>query len=88
MASLCLSHQEASTGMQHELFRSLRDLNLRSTFDLDLSRSNRISFEASLREKQADAIVNSLSLFLPSLPVTLSVSSITNIIMCGGPSIE
>ena len=49
MASLCLSHQDASTAMQYDLFRSLRDLGLRSNFDLDLSRSNHISFEASLR---------------------------------------
>ena len=47
IGSLCLSHQDASTDMQHDLFRSLRDL--------DLLRSNNIFFEASLREKHDDA---------------------------------
>ena len=50
MASLCLSHQDASTDMQHDLFRSLRDLDQRSDFDLDLSRSNNLSLEVSTRE--------------------------------------
>ena len=58
MVSLCLSHQDASTGMQHDPFRSLRDLDRRWNFDLDLSRSNNISFEASLREKHDDAIAD------------------------------
>ena len=61
MASLCLSLQDAFTDMQHELFWSLRDLDLRSNFYLDLSRSNHMSFEASLREKHGDAIADSLS---------------------------
>ena len=67
MASLCLSHQDASTDMQHDLFWSLRDLDLRSNFDLDLLRSNHISFEASLREKHDDAIADSLSLLVQKL---------------------
>ena len=53
MALLYLPHQDASTDMQHDLCWSLRDLKL-SNFDLDLSRSNNISFEASLREKHDD----------------------------------
>ena len=62
MASLCLSHQDASTDMQHGLFWSLRDLDLRSNFDLDLTRSNHIPFEASLPEKYDDIIADSLSI--------------------------
>ena len=61
MALLRLSHQDASTDMQHDLFWSLSDLDLRSNFDLDLSRSNYVSFKASLREKHDDAIADSLS---------------------------
>ena len=44
MASPCLSHLDASTDMQHDQFRLLCDLDLRSNFDLDLSRLNDISF--------------------------------------------
>ena len=64
MASLCLSHQEASTDMQHAQFCSLHDLDLISNFDLDLSRSNHIYFEGSLREKHDDVIADSLSLVI------------------------
>ena len=53
--------------MQHNLFRSLRDLDLRSNFDLDLSRLNHMSSEASLREKHGDAIADSLSLLVQKL---------------------
>ena len=55
MTLLCLSQQDTSTDVQHDLLWSLRDLDLRLNFDLDLSRSNHISFEASLREKHDDA---------------------------------
>ena len=70
MVSLCVSHQDASTDMQHDLLRTLRDLDLRSNFDLDFSRSNHISFEASVRGKHDDAIVDSLSLLVQKLFVT------------------
>ena len=59
MASLCLSHQDASIDMQRDLFRLLRDL--------DLSRSNHISLELSLREKHDDAIADSVSLSVQKL---------------------
>ena len=36
--------------MQHDLLRSLRDLDLRSTFEADLSRSTYIWFDSSRRE--------------------------------------
>ena len=49
MASLCLSQQDATTDMQHDLFWALRDLDLWSTY---------ISFETSLREKHDAAIVD------------------------------
>ena len=65
MASLCLSHQDASTDMEQDLFWPLPEL--RSNFDPDLSRSNYTSFEASLREKHDDAIANSLSLSVQKL---------------------
>ena len=67
MASLCLSHQDASTDMQRDLFWSLRDLDLRSNFNLDLSRIDNISLKAPLREKHDDAIANSLSLLVQKL---------------------
>ena len=57
MASLRLSNKDASTDMQHGLFWSLRDLDPRSTFGVDLSRSNHAYFEASLQEKHDDAIL-------------------------------
>ena len=62
MTSLCLSHQDASTDMQHGLFWSLRDLDLRSNLDLEFSRSSHVSFESSLWKKHDAAIADSLSL--------------------------
>ena len=67
MASLYLFHRDSSIDMQHDLFRSLRDLDLRSNFDLDFSRSIHISFEPSLREKHDDVITDSLSLLVQTL---------------------
>ena len=58
MASFCLSHQDASTDKQRDLFCSLRDLDLKSNFNLDLSRLDNISLKAPLREKHDDAIAN------------------------------
>ena len=75
MGSLCLSHQEASIDMQHDLFWSLRDLDLRSNFDLDLSWSKYIYFEASPREKHDCAIADSLSLLVQKLFVKEYFSS-------------
>ena len=66
MASLCLSHQDASTD-KYDLFGPLRDIDLRSNFDLNFSRSNYISFEASLREKHDDVIADFLSLLVQKL---------------------
>ena len=41
--------------MQHDLFGSGHDLDLRSNFQHDLSRSNYISFDAARQEKHDDA---------------------------------
>ena len=60
MVSLSLSLQDASIDMQHDLFRSLRDLDLRLNFDIDLSTSNHTSLELSLRDKHDGAIADSL----------------------------
>ena len=69
MASLCLSHQNGSIDMQHDLFRSLRDPYLRLNFDIDITRSNSRSIYLSkrLREKHDDVIVYSLSLLVQKL---------------------
>ena len=47
VVSLCFSHQDASIHMQYDLLGSPRDLDLRSNFDLDLSRSCYTCFYAS-----------------------------------------
>ena len=57
---MCLSYQGASTDMQHDLVGSPRDLDLRSNFDLDFSRSPCICFDASRREKHDGAKLISL----------------------------
>ena len=67
MASLSLCYQDASTNMQRDLFRLLRDLDPRQNFDLDLSKSNNTSFEASLRGNKDDIIADYLSLLLQKL---------------------
>ena len=69
MASLCLLHKDAWTDMQHDLFRSLRDLDPRSNFDIDLSRSNHISFEASLRGNHDYVIADSVSLLVQKVHI-------------------
>ena len=51
VVSLCFSHQEASIHMQYDLLESPRDLDLRSSFDLDLSRPYYTFFDASWRGK-------------------------------------
>ena len=50
-APKCLSPPGASNDMQFDLLRSLRDLDLRSNFEVDLSRSNYISFDSPRRDK-------------------------------------
>ena len=62
-----LAHQDASNDMQYDKFLSLRDIDLRSNFNLDLSRSTCIPVKASLREKHDDAIADSLSFLVQKL---------------------
>ena len=45
LTPLCLSRQDASIDMQHDILGSSRDLDLRSNFQLDLLRSSYMSFE-------------------------------------------
>ena len=58
VVSVCLSRQYASTDMQ---LGSRRDLDLRSNFDLDLSRSCYICFDASWRGKHDGVKIIALS---------------------------
>ena len=58
VVSMCLSRQYASTDMQ---FGSRRDLDLRSNFDLDLSRSCYACFDASWRAKHYGVNIIALS---------------------------
>ena len=48
---MCSARRYGSTDMQHDPFRSGHDLDLRSNFQVDLSRSNYSSFDASWREE-------------------------------------
>ena len=48
---MCLSRQYASTHVQYDLLGSPRDLEIRSNFELDFSRSTCTWFDASWREK-------------------------------------
>ena len=61
MVSLCFSHQDASKHMQYDLLGSPRDLDLRSNFDLDLSRSCYTCFDASWRGKHDGVKIIALS---------------------------
>ena len=53
--------------MQHDLFGSGHDLDLRSIFQHDLSRSNYISFDASRQEKHDAGKINVMSLLIQKL---------------------
>ena len=48
--------------MQHDMVRSIRDLDLRSRSRIDLSRLNHISFDSSRRGKHDGAIIFALTL--------------------------
>ena len=62
-----LSRRDASVDMQHDLIGSWPDLDLRSNFDLDLSRSSGICFESSWREKHDGVKIISVSLLVQKL---------------------
>ena len=59
---MCSGRQCRSTDMQHDLFGSGHDLDLRSNFQHDLSRSNYISFDAVWQEKHDAGKRNIVSL--------------------------
>ena len=61
VVSLCFSHQDASIHIQYDLLGSPRDLDLRSNFDLDLSRSCYAFFDASWRGKHDGVTIIALS---------------------------
>ena len=67
MVSLCLSCQDASTDMQHDLSGSSRDLDLRSKFEIDLTRSTCTCFDASRREKHDGIKTIAVSLLVQKL---------------------
>ena len=47
--------------MQHDLFGSGHDLDLRSNFEIDLSRSNYTSFKSAFHEKHDGIKTSSIS---------------------------
>ena len=53
--------------MQHDLFRSGHDLDLRSNFQDDLLMSNYISFDASRQEKHDAGKINVVALLSQKL---------------------
>ena len=63
-APKCLSPPGASNDMQFDLLRSLRDLDLRSNFEVYLSRSNYLCFDSSRRDKYDGTHIISVSLKL------------------------
>ena len=59
---MCSGRRCQSTDMQHDLFGSGHELDLRSNFQNDLSRSNYISFDAARQEKHDDGKTSIVSL--------------------------
>ena len=64
---MCSGRRCRSTNMQHDLFGSGHDLDLRSNFQHDLSRSNYISFDAARQEKHDPGKINIVSLLSQKL---------------------
>ena len=68
MVSLSLSRENASRDMSHDLlYGSSRDLDLRSNFQFDLSRSKSTCFDASWREKHDGGVRNPQSFLVQML---------------------
>ena len=67
MVSLYLSCQDASTDMQHDLFTSACDLDLRLNIELDLSKSPCICFDAPCRKEHDGARVMPLAFLVRKL---------------------
>ena len=59
---MCSGRQYGSTDMQHDLFESDHDLDLKSNFQNDLLRSNYGSFNAPQEEKYDAGKINAVSL--------------------------
>ena len=64
-----LSYQDTSTDKQDDQFRPPFDLDLRSNFDLDLSRSSNLTFEGAQGEKHNGDIADSSSRSIEKLLV-------------------
>ena len=64
---LCSGQRYGWTDMQHDLFRSSHDLDLRSNFQDDLLMSNYISFDASRQEKHDAGKINVVALLSQQL---------------------
>ena len=58
LVSLCFSRRDTSNDMHFDLVGSTRDLDLRTKFDLDRSKST--CFDSSQREKHNGAIADAL----------------------------
>ena len=67
MVSLCLSCQDASTDMPYDLSGSSRDLDLRSKFEIDLTRSTCTCSDASRQEKHDGIKTIAVSLLVQKL---------------------
>ena len=67
VVSLCLSCRDASTDMQHDLFRSTCDLDLRSNNDPDLSKSPCICFDTPCGEEHDGAQIMPLAFLVRKL---------------------
>ena len=76
-----MSRQGASYDMQHDLVRSLGDLDLRSTLPIDLSRSCDIPFDSSRREKHDSE--NSFALTIKRTKLFVRKKKLKNILEFG-----
>ena len=73
VVSLCPSCRDASTDMQHDLFRSTCDLDLMSNIEPGLSRLPCICFDAPCREEHDGARIMPLELLVRKLFVNFSL---------------
>ena len=67
LVSTCFSRRDASTDMQHDLSSSRHDLDLKSNFDLDLSRSTCICFDAPWQEEHDSVRIIPLAFLVQKL---------------------
>ena len=64
---MCSGRRYGSIDMQHDLFGSGHDLDLRSNFQHDLSRSNYIAFDDSRQDKHDAGKINVVALLSQKL---------------------